>query len=1137
MTIPKAKSRAHQAYSNSSNQQESYAWGRKTQGTKQRYTKNSTRPSQGTNKSRPDTNSSDSQGYTPASEQTRNNARKRGNLENNQWSRSNSKFGNNYGGNGYGGSNFGGSKNPEPRSTIWQDQKHGLTSHALRKANANQGRKGGFTSNGSDAYPRKDMGANGAIYKGRLPKRPLNKPQKPNYSVDNGSEIEASESEREMIRRFKALMNPSAANKTEASENTLSSYTNSVTPTESIEQVAQTNQDSQANPLDQFEQTSQALDATQSNQSACNVQRAQNTSQTASADEKVSQNSEFNQQSSSKADRTKIPLSSNIPFTQTITVTGQGSLSSDSYLYDNEFSSKKQDNKTTEVKVTVKRRRVFQRVDNLSADDKHPLYETVTTTQTLDDEGQPIQISQAVIHNPASVATTHEQANKPVQIESGQNDELGVREKEPQTERTSNTYDYSDPEQNQLFAYGQNPRSQEVNSEFVLEHSTLNQTEQTQQESQDNSQQSLAAKIKRLGKAAARLSALESAASNDALNLTSLAVLATASEERGLDVTASDSAIENQVTALSSSQQESSDAATLNQDASLEVVSLGSGSHFLETTTLQTAAAPVSIKIKRRTKAAVADKSTQVVQDTKTEQDPKLEHKAEQNTQAESSTKVTSKAKLAKSTKKQSASSTLSAHTSTASSTQSDIAPSISLEEEALSAAQSPKSKPRSKKSQVKSSTKQLMTQETNNHEEHDASNEALNVVSENASNVALDNVEGIAAEQAFAQKVKVAADFKSSVGLDDTQSCEDSESILGADILDGAKLKHKAISASIKRRTKFTNTKDSTSAVSTTSDLQLTATSDKKDDVELVSPKSKARKSRSAAKTRSSSASNETDLALSDIHAIESNILERLYSDSTLSTAVLADQVSKIDAAEDSLASSLQTATKKQTRKTTGKSTKAAKDQNTCETLFTQSTSHTAEQIETTALTHGVIASKASSTKRQTRAQNKSLTPVVKTSGAVTSASLDSDLNSNVAIPEPNESAQKLALEKSAPTPSQNTKRRAKSTNAKVKKVKSAKDDNASLTMEAAAGLSLYDYGSEKIGSSLKAESSESEAADGLILTPVITTSQNTSLQSVKPHPKKLRLLKQDQSLSENALLSTSAKIKAMSKPYVLID
>lgn len=1268
MTIPKAKSRAHQAHSNSSNQQESYAWGRKTQGTKQHYTKNSSRPSQAPNKSRLDNSPSNSQGYNSGSEQTRNNARKRGNSENTPWSRPNNKFGG-YGSNGYGGSNFGannfgGSKNPEPRTTIWKDQNHSLTSHALRKANANQNRKGGFASNGSDTYQRKDMGADGASYKPRPSKRPLNKPQKSAYPVDNAPETEASESEREMIRRFKALMNPSSANKNAAAENTQSTQTIQSDHTASSTQtasLAQAEQNSQATPLANSaqsthstqdsrapyaahsnksvlsDQASQAIHETLSAhasqiaaQASHHAQRAKHSAQIAT-DETASQKKEFNQAPSSKAERTKIPLSSNIPFTQTITVSGQGSLSSDNYLYDNEFSAKKPTNKNTEVKVMVKRRRVFQRVEDSSADDKQTLYETVTTTQTLDDDGQPIQISQAVIHNTASSAITPAHSEHNALQENEVAGEPNVSNHDQQVERGQNTLGQ---DAHKLSDFAREQDEHEL-SNFKHEQSALAQTDRTQQEVQDSSQQSLAAKIKRLGKAAARLSALEAADSANALdssledpesassslqNLSAIDIAQTMGAAPIMEnaptigsVPALDSALTISSTpakhAVKSSVKPADDV-TPEQDSSLEVASLGLGAHYLETTTLQTAAAPVSIKVKRRTKTAVVDTNTQEKQS-------------------------------AKRTEKQKTNSMLSAHTLATANSQSTVDPPLSLGVESLdvessTAKPSSKSKLSSKKTQVKSSTTQTLSQpytnitakNASNVGTDDTSNVALDVDADGLSSVALDKASNIATEQTFDRKK-----FKGSDSFEDLANLDTSKSF---DVNDGEQLTQatletksseqqpKTTKVSTRRRTKSTKTQPST--VDTASDLELAnsvtndlgigalpdfgsdisstfgidAQSDMSLDDEKLSYKSKTRKPRSAAKTRASSAlkntvsistkqskdalavspsssaaHNETDLALSseaelalpDIGS-RSTLSDLFAYDSTLTPTVQAAPVTQIDAAANTLADMSQTATKKQPRKT---STKSAKTIAAREKIGTQPIEQSAEQLELTSTVAANIPSasvKSATTRRPSRTQTTAVRPSSlettaehslpkqlkgklkegkgqgrnKGKTAAQAESVDELILSSakskneLGTYERAETLEQDDLAPTARTPS--VKRRAKTSASKAQTVKVAKlDEHEPVTMSAADAFNMCDYGADNVECALLPERAELEAADGLILTPVVTVSPKTGLQSVRPHPRKLRLLKQDQSLSENALLSASAKIKAMSKPYVLID
>lgn len=1299
MTIPKAKSRAHQAHSNSSNQQESYAWGRKTQGTKQHYTKNSSRPSQAPNKSRLDNSPSNSQGYNSGSEQTRNNARKRGNSENTPWSRPNNKFGG-YGSNGYGGSNFGannfgGSKNPEPRTTIWKDQNHSLTSHALRKANANQNRKGGFASNGSDTYQRKDMGADGASYKPRPSKRPLNKPQKSAYPVDNAPETEASESEREMIRRFKALMNPSSAkmnpssaNKNAAAENTQSTQTIQSDHTASSTQtasLAQAEQNSQATPLANSAQSTHSTQdsrapyaahstksvlsdqASQSiheplsahasqiaAQASHHAQRAKHSTQIAT-DETASQKQEFNQTPSSKAERTKIPLSSNIPFTQTITVSGQGSLSSDNYLYDNEFSAKKPTNKTTEVKVMVKRRRVFQRVDDSSADDKQTLYETVTTTQTLDDDGQPIQISQAVIHNTASPAITPAHSELNALQENEVAGEPNVSNHDQQVERGQNTLGQ---DAHKLSDFARKQDEHEL-SNFKHEQSARAQTDRTQQEVQDDSsQQSLAAKIKRLGKAAARLSALEAAASANALD-SSLEDLESASSSlqnlSSIDIAQTMGAapiMENaptigSVPALDSAPTISStpakhavkssvkpaDDITPEQDSSLEVASLGLGAHYLETTTLQTAAAPVSIKVKRRTKTAVVDTNTQVA----------LSAQFVSNTQEKQS---------ANRTEKQKTNSMLSAHTLATANSQSTIDPPLSLGVESLdvessTAKPSYKSKLSSKKTQVKSSTTQTLSQpytnitakNASNVGTDDVSNVALDVDADSLSSVALDKASNIATEQTFdRKKFKGSDSFEDLANLDTSKSFDvnDGEQLTQATLeTDSSEQQPKTTKVSTRRRTKSTKTQPST--VDTASDLEIAnsvtndlgigalpdfssdisstfgidAQSDMSLDDEKVSYKSKTRKPRSTAKTRASSAlkntvststkqskdalavspassaahnetdlalSSEAELALSDIGS-RSTLSDLFAYDSTLTPTVQAAPVTQIDAAANTLADMSQTATKKQPRKT---STKSAKTIAARKKIGTQPIEQSAEQLELTSTVAADIPSasvKSATTRRSSRTKTTAVIPdSLETTTAVrldrleTTAELslpkqlegklkegkgqgrnkgkiaaqaepvdESILSSAKSKDELGtyERAETLEQDDLAPTAiTQSVKRRAKTSASKAQTVKVAKlDEHEPVTMSAADAFNMCDYGADNVECALLPESAEREAADGLILTPVVTVSPKTGLQSVRPHPKKLRLLKQDQSLSENALLSASAKIKAMSKPYVLID
>lgn len=1274
MTIPKAKSRAHQAHSNSSNQQESYAWGRKTQGTKQHYTKNSSRPSQAPNKSRLDNSPSNSQGYNLGSEQTRNNARKRGNSENTPWSRPNNKFGG-YGSNGYGGSNFGannfgGSKNPEPRTTIWKDQNHSLTSHALRKANANQNRKGGFASNGSDTYQRKDMGADGASYKPRPSKRPLNKPQKSAYPVDNAPETEASESEREMIRRFKALMNPSSANKNAAAKNTQtiqSDHTASSTQTASL---AQAEQNSQASPLANSaqsthssqdsrapyaahstksvlsDQASQAIHEPLSAhasqiaaQASHHAQRAKHSAQIAT-DETASQKQEFNQPPSSKAERTKIPLSSNIPFTQTITVSGQGSLSSDNYLYDNEFSAKKPTNKTTEVKVMVKRRRVFQRVEDSSADDKQTLYETVTTTQTLDDDGQPIQISQAVIHNTTSPAITPAHSEYNALQENEVAGEPNVSNHDQQVERGQNTLGQ---DAHKLSDFAREQDEHEL-SNFKHEQSALAQTDHTQQEVQDSSQQSLAAKIKRLGKAAARLSALEAAASANALdssledpesassslqNLSAIDIAQTMGAAPTIDSvpvlesapTISSTPAKHAVKSSVKSSVKPADDVTPEQDSSLAVASLGLGAHYLETTTLQTAAAPVSIKVKRRTKTAVVDTNTQV----------SLSAQLVSNTQEKQS---------AKRTEKQKTNSMLSAHTLATANSQSTIDPPLSLGVESLdvessTAKPSYKSKLSSKKTQVKSSTNQTLSQPYTNITAKNASN----VDTDDASNVALDKASNIATGQTFdSKKFKGSDSFEDLANLDTSKSFDvnDGEQLTQATLeTESSEQQPKTTKVSTRRRTKSTKTQPST--VDTASDLELAnsvtndlgigalpdfvsdisstfgidAQSDMSLEDEKVSYKSKTRKPRSAAKTRASSAlkntvststkqskdalavspsssaahnetdlalSSEAELALSDIGS-RSTLSDLFAYDSTLTPTVQAAPVTQIDAAANTLADMSQTATKKQPRKT---STKSAKTIAAREKIGTQPIEQSAKQLELTSTVADDIPSasvKSATTRRSSRTKTTAVIPdSLETTTAVrldrleTTAelSLPKQLKGKLkegkgqgrnkgkiaAKAEPvdesilssakskdefgaYEKAETLEQDDLASTArTQSVKRRAKTSASKAQTVKVAKlDEHEPVTMSAADAFNICNYGADNVECALLAESADREVVDGLILTPVVAIPPKTGLQSVHPHPKKLRLLKQDQSLSENALLSASAKIKAMSKPYVLID
>lgn len=202
---------------------------------------------------------------------------------------------------------------------------------------ANPGR-GGVAPHGSSPirggkYARMD-GSTENPYKTRPPRRPLK-----SSPMTINEEPEASESEREMIRRFKALMNLGTANNEATTQEQESNTESNVTDSDSASTVA-------------------------------------------------------------KEERNRIPLSSNIPFTQTITtVTGQGSVSSDQYLYDNEFAQP-QANKTNEVKVMVKRRRVFQRSDDNTSDDQ------VYTETVLGEDADKQQIVQSV---PLSLKTNADQ--------------------------------------------------------------------------------------------------------------------------------------------------------------------------------------------------------------------------------------------------------------------------------------------------------------------------------------------------------------------------------------------------------------------------------------------------------------------------------------------------------------------------------------------------------------------------------------------------------------------------------------------------------------------------------------------------------------------------------------------------------
>lgn len=101
-------------------------------------------------------------------------------------------------------------------------------------------------------------------------------------------------------------------------------------------------------------------------------------------------------------------LSPNIPFSQTITTTqGQGSISSDQFMYDSLGDYQPNGSgtvKTTEVKVMIKRRRIFQRTDEKEAENP-PLYETVTTTQLINDDGDLVQSKQEISQSTGTQAS------------------------------------------------------------------------------------------------------------------------------------------------------------------------------------------------------------------------------------------------------------------------------------------------------------------------------------------------------------------------------------------------------------------------------------------------------------------------------------------------------------------------------------------------------------------------------------------------------------------------------------------------------------------------------------------------------------------------------------------------------------